>query len=177
MRTPTQCRVSGPLAQSVEQKTFNLLVDGSNPSRPTICSKALSEPHRSARGIHSETPQYSVALQTRRHRCAAMSSQCVYRVFATGGIARCLSRPRHRPDLFVGARQSHDALRYVPDPQRPGSSFHSSLCSCIWKRTGKRSATIQSASWRGLTSLLLGENHTVQRRSSACAATISRDHS
>lgn len=25
----------GPLAQSVEQKTFNLLVDGSNPSRPT----------------------------------------------------------------------------------------------------------------------------------------------
>jgi hypothetical protein len=27
--------VSGPLAQSVEQKTFNLLVDGSNPSRPT----------------------------------------------------------------------------------------------------------------------------------------------
>lgn len=35
MLTPTQCRVSGPLAQSVEQKTFNLLVDGSNPSRPT----------------------------------------------------------------------------------------------------------------------------------------------
>jgi hypothetical protein len=28
---------------------------------------------------------------------------------------------------------------------RPGSSFHSSLCSCIWKRTGRRSATIQSA--------------------------------
>ena len=26
---------NGPLAQSVEQKTFNLLVDGSNPSRPT----------------------------------------------------------------------------------------------------------------------------------------------
>ncbi|MNN66638.1 hypothetical protein D3C81_1822270 [compost metagenome] len=29
--------------------------------------------------------------------------------------------------------------------QRPGSSFHSSLCSCSWKRTGKLSATIQSA--------------------------------
>ena len=29
-------RCLGPLAQSVEQKTFNLLVDGSNPSRPTI---------------------------------------------------------------------------------------------------------------------------------------------
>lgn len=28
----------GPLAQLVEQKTFNLLVDGSNPSRPTIQS-------------------------------------------------------------------------------------------------------------------------------------------
>lgn len=29
----------GPLAQSVEQKTFNLLVDGSNPSRPTNAFK------------------------------------------------------------------------------------------------------------------------------------------
>ena len=32
----------GPLAQSVEQKTFNLLVEGSNPSRPTICTKGSS---------------------------------------------------------------------------------------------------------------------------------------
>ena len=31
----------GPLAQLVEQKTFNLLVDGSNPSRPTITDHAL----------------------------------------------------------------------------------------------------------------------------------------
>ena len=31
----------GPLAQLVEQKTFNLLVDGSNPSRPTIQSGTL----------------------------------------------------------------------------------------------------------------------------------------
>jgi hypothetical protein len=36
MLTPAQCRgFHGPLAQSVEQKTFNLLVEGSNPSRPT----------------------------------------------------------------------------------------------------------------------------------------------
>lgn len=28
---------SGSLAQSVEQFAFNELVDGSNPSRPTIC--------------------------------------------------------------------------------------------------------------------------------------------
>lgn len=34
-----QC--TGPLAQSVEQKTFNLLVEGSNPSRPTIAIKDL----------------------------------------------------------------------------------------------------------------------------------------
>jgi hypothetical protein len=33
----------GPLAQSVEQKTFNLLVDGSNPSRPTICINHLQK--------------------------------------------------------------------------------------------------------------------------------------
>jgi hypothetical protein len=44
MRAPAQGRAAsgpvllipcGPLAQSVEQKTFNLLVEGSNPSRPT----------------------------------------------------------------------------------------------------------------------------------------------
>jgi hypothetical protein len=32
----------GPLAQSVEQKTFNLLVEGSNPSRPTTLLKDQS---------------------------------------------------------------------------------------------------------------------------------------
>jgi hypothetical protein len=36
MRTrQTAGNLFGPLAQLVEQKTFNLLVDGSNPSRPT----------------------------------------------------------------------------------------------------------------------------------------------
>ncbi len=30
------CAFFGPLAQSVEQLTFNQLVEGSNPSRPTI---------------------------------------------------------------------------------------------------------------------------------------------
>lgn len=34
-----QC--TGPLAQSVEQKTFNLLVVGSNPTRPTNCINDL----------------------------------------------------------------------------------------------------------------------------------------
>ena len=37
-------RCNGPLAQLVEQKTFNLLVDGSNPSRPTIAINDLKRP-------------------------------------------------------------------------------------------------------------------------------------
>ena len=43
MRTPGAMpgECNGPLAQSVEQKTFNLLVDGSNPSRPTNCFNNL----------------------------------------------------------------------------------------------------------------------------------------
>lgn len=36
----------GPLAQSVEQKTFNLLVDGSNPSRPTNAFNDLGAERR-----------------------------------------------------------------------------------------------------------------------------------
>ena len=43
MLTPAQRRgFHGPLAQSVEQKTFNLLVEGSNPSRPTKEIKRLA---------------------------------------------------------------------------------------------------------------------------------------
>lgn len=43
MRTPASDAgaCNGPLAQLVEQKTFNLLVDGSNPSRPTIANKGF----------------------------------------------------------------------------------------------------------------------------------------
>ena len=36
LRAPFQNYTSGSLAQSVEQRTFNPLVEGSNPSRPTI---------------------------------------------------------------------------------------------------------------------------------------------
>ena len=36
LRAPFQNDTSGSLAQSVEQRTFNPLVEGSNPSRPTI---------------------------------------------------------------------------------------------------------------------------------------------
>ena len=35
LRAPFQNDTSGSLAQSVEQRTFNPLVEGSNPSRPT----------------------------------------------------------------------------------------------------------------------------------------------
>ena len=35
LRAPFQNHTSGSLAQSVEQRTFNPLVEGSNPSRPT----------------------------------------------------------------------------------------------------------------------------------------------
>lgn len=43
----------GPLAQSVEQKTFNLLVDGSNPSRPTNAAMTKA-PH--GRLFHALVP-------------------------------------------------------------------------------------------------------------------------
>jgi hypothetical protein len=43
-RFPIKCRAprvtnSGPLAQLVEHRTFNPMVVGSNPTRPTIFSK------------------------------------------------------------------------------------------------------------------------------------------
>ena len=37
-----QCTVCGPLAQLVEQETLNLLVVGSNPTRPTISATQAS---------------------------------------------------------------------------------------------------------------------------------------
>src|SRR3546814_13114606 len=49
--------------------------------------------------------------------------------------------------FFHGNRKSGLVKRY-----RPGSSSHSSLFSCLWNLTGRRSATIQSASSRGASS-------------------------
>ena len=76
------------------------------------------------------------------------------------------------------ARSARDAGR-VRRVQRsaPGSSFHSSLCNCIWKRTGTCSATIQSASSRGASWAWLGENSTSQRSVSRCSATMPRAQS
>ncbi len=84
-------------------------------------------------------------------------------------------------ELAAGSR-SHALPAATADREwslyhRPGSSFHSSLCSCIWKRTGRRSATIQSARSRGDRSVLLGENSTSQVSFNRCCATIPRAHS
>ena len=43
LRAPFKNDSSGSLAQSVEQRTFNPLVEGSNPSRPTTKNKASTE--------------------------------------------------------------------------------------------------------------------------------------
>ena len=50
MRLPTH---DGPLAQLVEQRTFNPLVVGSNPTRPTICKP------------FSDTAKYTFLIKTR----------------------------------------------------------------------------------------------------------------
>ena len=42
LRAPFQNYTSGSLAQSVEQRTFNPLVEGSNPSRPTTLNQHLN---------------------------------------------------------------------------------------------------------------------------------------
>ena len=42
LRAPFQNHTSGSLAQSVEQRTFNPLVEGSNPSRPTTLNQHLN---------------------------------------------------------------------------------------------------------------------------------------
>src|SRR5690606_16905411 len=65
----------------------------------------------------------------------------------------------------------------IPASHLPGASSHNSLCSCIWNRTGRRSATIQSARSLGDSSDLLGENSTSQRACRACRCSTSRAHS
>src|SRR3546814_19678805 len=62
--------------------------------------------------------------------------------------------------FFHGNRKSGIVKRY-----RPGSSSHSSLCSCIWNLPGRRSAPLQSASSRGASPALLGEHSTTDRKS------------
>ena len=71
---------SGPLAQSVEQKTFNLLVEGSNPSRPTISSNLTSLQAR----------RYKPVTARAAARCGAGAS----------GYAPCAVRILHGPPSF-----------------------------------------------------------------------------
>ena len=77
------------------------------------------------------------------------------------GHAQCvagealLARERERDGGIHAAGNQHDGgfLRMTSmrpfHPSTPGSSLHRILCSCSWKRTGRRSARIQSASSRG----------------------------
>lgn len=57
----------GPLAQSVEQKTFNLLVDGSNPSRPTNAFK-----EKTPLGVSFFAPQSALSALGRSAPCASL---------------------------------------------------------------------------------------------------------
>ena len=59
----------------------------------------------------------------------------------------------------------------------PGTLPQSTLCSCIWKRTGSRSARIQSASIRGSSCPALGLNSTVQTAGRHSSANFARLHS
>src|SRR3546814_10805938 len=56
----------GPLAQLVEQKTFNLLVDGSNPSRPTT--------YKSEEVRHS--PEFGIQHRISRGFLCALVQRC-----------------------------------------------------------------------------------------------------
>ena len=51
--------LQGPLAQSVEHRTFNPLVDGSNPSRPTSPISHLRGPRGAIRKILRKIPSYA----------------------------------------------------------------------------------------------------------------------
>jgi len=88
----------------------------------------------------------------------------------------CISQDRRQPER-ADSLPTHLPSHRKKKPHRPGSSFHSSLCSCIWNRTGSRSSTIQSASSRGSNSALLGENSTSQRSARRCSASMPRAHS
>ena len=72
-----------------------------------------------------------------------------------------LARQREHRGGIESARKQDDGASC--SSLFPGTLPHSTLCSWSWKRTGSRSARIQSASSRAGSCSALGENSTVQR--------------
>src|SRR5688572_12906763 len=88
------------------------------------------------------------------------------------------ARDREHDRGVHAAGHEHDGTREIGrHSHRPGSSPHSTLCNCIWKRTGTRASTIQSASSRGDTCAWLGENSTSHTACRRCSASTSHAQS
>lgn len=75
---------SGPLAQSVEHRTFNPLVDGSNPSRPTIRIKHL----RRRFGEKSATSVINSVIRQNPNRLATWPATIAASGMLHGGLSR-----------------------------------------------------------------------------------------
>ncbi len=74
-------------------------------------------------------------------------------------------------------RRTATPPRASPSVYFPGMLPQSTLCSWSWKRTGNRSARIQSASCRAGNCSALGENNTLQRVANCSVCSFSRLHS
>src|SRR5690606_25022790 len=83
------------------------------------------------------------------------------------GAALVAGNGQHGGGVEAAGYQHHGLVGFVGHggSQWPGWSFHSSLWSCSWRRTGRRSAMIQSASSVGERLPWLGENSTEPTRS------------
>src|SRR5690606_2182192 len=83
------------------------------------------------------------------------------------GAALVAGNGQHGGGVEAAGYQHHGLVGFVGHggSQWPGWSFHSSLWSCSWRRTGRRSAMIQSARSVGERLPWLGENSTEPTRS------------
>ena len=118
----------GPLAQSVEHRTFNPLVDGSNPSRPTICRSDL-DPGAGPRRLHRRDAAAALGVMTPASHDPSTGRAWHWRAYLGATYDAANVEPRGACAAAAARRQQRSALHRRPPTDAVGALPGSGRCA------------------------------------------------
>ncbi len=134
----------GSLAQLVEQLTFNQLVAGSNPARPTNVKKR-------PKGAFLLSAIYKIRTCRRFGSCLMRCAYQAYRRHRTRRPDKTLVAIRHRRHRTRRPDKTLVAIRHRHHTVNAATSFSSAGVACCWSYTIYKSAGIRSSNGRNTT--------------------------
>ncbi len=134
----------GSLAQLVEQLTFNQLVAGSNPARPTNVKKR-------PKGAFLLSAIWKIRTCSRFGSCLMRCAYQAYRRHRTRRPDKTLIAIRHRRHRTRRPDKTLVAIRHRHHTVNAATSFSSAGVACCWSYTIYKSAGIRSSNGRNTT--------------------------